>query len=411
MVNFSVIDGHPGQVKLCLPLCPSVAANQLESPRSACAVPGRIYAARWSPPPAGGEPVKLSILLPTHRHSLQACSKIAQACSLAGPDIEVIVRDNSGNTRKRKLLANFQRDNCRLITVEPCGPRENYSETLRQATGDFVFSVGDDDTFFDHAVSDLPSVIAQIGADRSFIGITGSYAIETSKGTSLVTYQNIDSDDPGARAVGFLNYPGPNVLFYSVLRRELVNRVSAFMDVMPFFLSFHDQILSMLYLLSGKFLCLPRLMYLYDLGIWETTETAQQCDLDFYRTAGLDPAINKLHWFLCGFEGAVLALNSPMFSDIPRPQRQQVADRWFSQMFARFAGQPRQAFGSALAGEAEALHAKLLASTGQLSFDGMLAQISGFMALCSEERGERYFAFWNNVLKQTKPAAMQKASA
>ena len=261
MVNFSVIDGHPGQVKLCLPLCPSVAANQLESPRSACAVPGRIYAARWSPPPAGGEPVKLSILLPTHRHSLQACSKIAQACSLAGPDIEVIVRDNSGNTRKRKLLANFQRDNCRLITVEPCGPRENYSETLRQATGDFVFSVGDDDTFFDHAVSDLPSVIAQIGADRSFIGITGSYAIETSKGTSLVTYQNIDSDDPGARAVGFLNYPGPNVLFYSVLRRELVNRVSAFMDVMPFFLSFHDQILSMLYLLSGKFLCLPRLMY------------------------------------------------------------------------------------------------------------------------------------------------------
>ena len=80
-------------------------------------------------------------------------------------------------------------------------------------------------------------------------------------------------------------------------------------------------------------------------------------------------------------------------------------------MFARFANQPRQAFDSALTGEAEALCAKLVTSTGQLSFDGVLANISAFMALCSKERGERYFAFWNSVLKQTKPAAMQKASA
>ena len=33
--------------------------------------------------------------------------------------------------------------------------------------------------------------------------------------------------------------------------------------------------------------------------------------------AGLDPAINKLHWFLCGFEGAVLVRNSDMFPELP----------------------------------------------------------------------------------------------
>ena len=153
--------------------------------------------------------MKLSVLLPTHRHNLLACSRIAQACSWAGPDIEVIVRDNSGDARKRELLANFQRDNCRIITAEPCEPHENYSETLRQATpGDFVFCLGDDDLFFDHAIRDLPPLIEQIGTDRTFIGITGTYAIERSMGTALASYQNVNSDDPSVRAAGIPELSG-----------------------------------------------------------------------------------------------------------------------------------------------------------------------------------------------------------
>ena len=54
--------------------------------------------------------MQLSILIPTHRNDLLACSRIAQACSWAGPKLEVIVRDNSGNAEKRNLLAQFKRD-------------------------------------------------------------------------------------------------------------------------------------------------------------------------------------------------------------------------------------------------------------------------------------------------------------
>ena len=72
----------------------------------------------------------------------------------------------------------------------------------------------------------------------------------------------------------------------------------------------------LLYLLNGKFISIPRLIYLYDLGLWEEPELGQKRDLDFYKAA-MDPAINKLHWFLCGFEGAVLARNSDMFPDLP----------------------------------------------------------------------------------------------
>jgi len=39
--------------------------------------------------------MQLSILIASNRTGLLACSRIAQACSWAGPNLEVIVRDNS----------------------------------------------------------------------------------------------------------------------------------------------------------------------------------------------------------------------------------------------------------------------------------------------------------------------------
>jgi len=294
--------------------------------------------------------------------------------------------------------------------VEPCEPRENYSEILRQATGDFVFGLGDDDLFFDHAIGDLPGVIAQIGTDRSFIGITGTYAVETSNGTSLANYQNIDSDEARTRVAGYLSYPGPNVLYYSVLRRELVNRVFDAMNAMPFSFSFHDQIICMLYLLNGKFFRLQRLMYLYDMGDWETAEGAQKRDLDIYNDAGLDPAVNKLHWLLCGFEGASLIVNSDMLEMPSLAQRQPIADLWFSAMFARFKRDNRSAFGSPLTEDAERWCQKLWESTGQLSFQNILAEISDFFALSSATTGQDYFNFWDAVINKRQPPARRRAA-
>ncbi len=77
----------------------------------------------------------LSILIPTHRDSLLVCSRIAQACSWASDDIEVIVRDNSGSAEKCVPLGKFQRDNCRIIFAEPCDGLENFFEVLRPAKG------------------------------------------------------------------------------------------------------------------------------------------------------------------------------------------------------------------------------------------------------------------------------------
>ncbi len=347
--------------------------------------------------------MQLSILIPTHRSDLLACSRIVQACSWANPQIEVVIRDNSGNAAKRALLEQIRHEHCNIVFAEPCDAVTNFAEVLKLAKGDFVFFMADDDFGFDRAIAMLPGLIDQFGGDASVAALTGAYMLDTSKGSTIVAYENVDADDAGTRVAGYLALKSANVLVYSPIRRALVERVHSFMNSMPVSFSFHDQTMCLLYLLNGKFVGIKRLMYCYDVGEWEKAETAQRRDLSFYTKSKADPAINKLHWLLCGFEGAVLIRNSDMFPDMPIAARQPIADLWFSTMFFRFTINPRMAFGSPLAAEADAFCAKWKESAGRLSFHDMLGDICKFMSLYSTESAEKYSTFWNSILSRQKP--------
>jgi hypothetical protein len=285
------------------------------------------------------------------------------------------------------------------------------AELLRMAKGDFTYLIADDDFCFDHAIRALPGIIDKFGSDSSVVGVTAGYAVETTKGTSIDGYEGVDSDDVVARVAGYLKYLGPNLLYYSPLRRQVAQRVFALMSATPLLFSFHDQISCLLYLLNGKFARLLRLMYCYDMGIWENNESAQERDLDIYNSMQIDPATNKLHWFLCGFEGAALIGNPQIVPGCPPAQRQSVADLWFSAMFARLQNNHRHAYGSRLAGDADRLVAKWQTSSGRLTFDNMLTDITGFVALFSESRAQRYFDFWRAVLDKRDPLAQETIAA
>lgn len=302
------------------------------------------------------------------------------------------------------MISQFRRDNCDIISVPPCDGPENFAEALRLATGEFVFILGDDDIYFDRAIDAMPCLIDQVGKDPAVAGLSGTYAVEYSKGTALVSYSGIDSDDVAARISGYLGYGGANVLIYSPLRRSVIEQVFHFTQQMPFFCTFHDQIICLLYLLNGKFVKLQRLIYAYDAGPWEEPASAQKRDAESYCVAGLDPAINKLHWFMCGFEGAVLIRNGDVFPDHSAEQRQKMADQWFSVMFMRFMHNPRLTFDSPFTAQADALCGKLRASQGRLSFADMLADICRFMALFSEAKAQNYLRFWAEALKPKKQA-------
>ena len=355
--------------------------------------------------------MQLSIILPTHRHDLTALARIAQACSWARPTIEVIVRDNSGNAEKRAALKHLQHDNCTIVSVDECDARENLAGAMRLSKGDFVFVVADDDMCFDQAIAAIPAILDRIAKDPSTVGIAGPYIVEALAGSIVINYKAIDAADPAARVAGYLTETGPNVLYFAVLRRDVLMRVVAFIEGLPILCSYHDQIMSLLYLLNGKYHLLPRLFYMYDYGLWENPGTAQRLDANFYAEAGLDPGINLLHWFLCAFEGAVLTLHSDAFPAHPPAQRQAIANLWFSTMFARFKNSKRLTFGSKFTGEVEQACAKLQGMAGSVTFDVMLTEICAVIGTFSKEKASDYFDYWDATLKRRKPPVRAAAKA
>jgi hypothetical protein len=342
--------------------------------------------------------IRLSIVMPTNRDNLAAISRITQACSLAGPSTEVIIRDNSGSASKRRLLAQIEKENCHIIISDPCGVHENWWEAFEKAKGDFVMFICDDDICFDRGIAVLPQMIEGVIDDASVAGIVGATIVYGARGISTTLCDAFDADNAPARLSLVLSSGNTSSILYSPVRRKVLKWTIETIRQKPFRFSFDDQLSVLLYILQGRFVPLDRLLYCYDPGNWEFLATAQQEHLKYYIGTSLDPALNKLHWLLCAFEGAALIRNLPPLSAYSLSQRQQMADCWFSYMFTKFQQSKQEDLGSAFAADAEKLCVKWKAAAGQLSFEALLADICQFLMLFSVQDAMRYFAYWGNIL-------------
>ena len=344
----------------------------------------------------------LSVVIPSNRTSLATEARILQACSWAGDAVEVVVRDNSGDAGKRRLLAAIDRPNCRLIAAEPCDADTNFRGALDASSGDFVVFLGDDDAAFDRGVAAMAAMAGQAFADPSIVGLTGAYALEETRVSHIVSYTGVDAADVVQRIDGFLGYQGPNLLFYSAVRRQLLVDAFDFMARHPAVMPFNDNLFTLIYLLGGRFLHAGRLAFIYDNTNWDAAQTGVASDLRYYAAAGLnDPIIRQIHWLLCGFEGAMLAMRSRFGAGASPAQRQAVAAKWFELMFRRFAGDRRQSFGSALAAPAQAIVDRMLAGFPRFDLDAMLADICAYIALFAPEKAEAYGRFWREVAAES----------
>ncbi len=279
--------------------------------------------------------MKISIIIPTNRVSYSAIARVLESAALDPDKFEVIVRDNSENTRKRALLGMVDSPALRLSTVPNRGAFENGVEALRLSTGEFVFFLADDDWVSFRAIEQLHALATKNAADLSVGCVTGGYLIESSAHSGVLKYAGLDSSDPVQRLSGYLQANAPNVLYYSAVRRSLMSLCYAFLESVPYSFSFHDQLVSMLYLVMGRVAQIDRVLYFYDLGDWETSEGTLSKDRACYVNAGLPIEVDRLHWLICGLEGALL-LNSRLLGEKATFDRPRMVDIWFSTNFARF---------------------------------------------------------------------------
>ncbi|HEX4198419.1 MAG TPA: hypothetical protein VHZ26_13365 [Caulobacteraceae bacterium] len=341
--------------------------------------------------------MRLSIIVPSNRDSVGAYARIMQACSWASGDVEVIVRDNSGSARKREVLGAIDQPDCRIIFAEPCDANTNFLRALAASSGEFVLFLGDDDAGFDRGISAISAAAALFADDVSVAGLTGAYVLEQTDTSHIISYPKIDSFESAERVGGYLGYQGPNLIFYSAVRRSVLSETWTFIFDHPLNFSFHDHFFSLIYLLCGRFIHVGRVVFVYDNANWEGAGVGVQSDLRHYAKAGMDPAIRQLHWMICGFEGAAIILQSRFGLRHSLAQRQAMANQWFEVMFRRFAGDAGARFDSRLAAEANGLHEKWRREAPNFTLESLLADICGFIGLTSPEKAEAYRSFWTAV--------------
>jgi hypothetical protein len=339
--------------------------------------------------------MQLSVVMPSNRTGLPACARILDACASADEDIEVVIRDNSGCQKKRDFLSGIVQKNCQVVIADPCTAMKNSEAALSLAQGDFVIFVGDDDLIARTSVRALADLIGKFRADFSVAGITGEYIIESSAKTSLFRYPPLDAASASQRVADYVGALGPNLIFYSAIRSQLVTRITSFCRSLPFRFSFLDQLVALLYLASGKFVSIDRVLYQYDSSNWDTSERAIQSDLRDYYDCGLDGAALRLHWVICGLEGAKLVLGKCPGINLSPDERQKVALCWFSKNYRRFllGGMCRSDPSARFNQHAIALCNKWK-QISDISLEQLLADLAGFFALSNPEGAQRYFDFW-----------------
>lgn len=338
--------------------------------------------------------MKFSIVIPTNRSSNAAIARLLECSTLDPERFEVIVRDNSGDERKRAVLRGLAPP----LKVEEApnrGAFENSIEALRLATGEFVFFVADDDWVSVRGLRRLYDLASECLPDAGVSCVTGTYFLETSTQSGMFRYSGLDDPSPEARVGAYFNARAPNVLFYSGVRRDLANFCFGFMDSLPFKFSYHDQLVSLLYLACGTVRQIEPVVYFYDLGEWETDEKTLAKDRSMYVAAGLPEQIDRLHHLIAGMEGALL-LKSRLVRDRVPGGGERLINVWFGNLYQRF--RQLQRTGSYPPGRVDEAMQRVATkwmSQSAVDLNELLFDVTDAIEVADAAAAARYFDYWS----------------
>jgi hypothetical protein len=310
---------------------------------------------------------------------------------------ELIVRDNSQNKEKCDILSKLVSPTLKLHTVENCNPFENAIAAFREASGDFILSVGDDDWLSIRGLQQLHAITEQYSLDTSIACVTGNYLLESTATSYMFRYGPLDSKEPHQRISNYLQANASNFLYYSVVRRSLATLCFEFLEHLPYRFSYHDQLISLIYLSLGRVIQIERVVYGYDLGEWETAENTLSKDRSMYVAAGLPVEYDRLHHFFCALEGALL-LDSNYILDKVAGDTGASADLWFQTMFSKFVHHQRDLpeNGSASDKATTKLRQKLLTQK-DWNFSELLLDACDVIEVADPAGAQRYFNFWSTL--------------
>lgn len=338
--------------------------------------------------------MKISLIVPSHRQNIAAIAKILEWSSLNHNQFELIVRDNSCDKKKREIIESISSRTLNYYCVEECSAIENGMQALTLANGDFVYFLADDDWVSLRGLSELYRVAEQYSKTQDVSIITGAYLVETSNGNGIFQYPQLDSPNVTERIENYLKANAPNFLYYSAVRKNIIDFGFSILNKLPYKFSFHDQLMSLIYLTLGKVTQIQRIVYGYDMGEWDSREKTLQKDRNFYTAAGLPIEYDRLHHLFCGLEGALLLDSSEILSRAENDTSTS-SQTWFNAMYSKFIHDNREiGYSDTPAGRATLQLKKKLEQQKNFYMNEILLDVCDVLEVADPEGAQRYFKFW-----------------
>jgi hypothetical protein len=338
--------------------------------------------------------MKLSVVMPSHNVGRHVNLNILNACSMGGSEVEVIIRDNSGNPEKRDFLSRIQTTNCRILSVDECPGEENTKRLIDEATGEFVFFIADDDYANSYAIPSILAEIDLIRDDPAIVGTTGIMIVDDTPQTYFVCFDDLNKPDPVDRFQSFLRGYWPSVFQYSPVRLSALRDIWSFSSTLPVYVCYHDLLMNCMLLMHGRLTYRQRFLYQYYNANWSSPEQHLNSEANSFRNAGLDVSAVRVQWLIAAFEGAQTFASKYQRVQLPQEQRQALAFCWFNRWFPEL----RKVASRQVKGAKFDMQAQQLAGKWQtkklVSLPELLTDISEYYALTSPEIGQRYYNFW-----------------
>lgn len=339
--------------------------------------------------------MRLSILIPSHNVGPRINVNLLNASLMARDDVEVIIRDNSGNAEKRSFISNINAKNCKIISSDECSPLENHMELLNESIGDFIFFVSDDDSLNINSISAIVDSSSEITNDKSFVGVTGIIISESQNESKISCMDKFESARAFDRAMAYIgNYP--SVVQYAAIRRSLWIEILSFLEKLPIKFSYVDIIINVMILLSGRLKYINKFTYHYDSYNWSAVERCADGFANSFRQAGLDSSGGRLLWLIATFEGLMYIVKFYQGNNITSEERMQLALRWAQHHLDFFRGNWRHCVTTDSKYDAEAVAlAEKWEKISNIDIANLISDIVRFLSLSSPTLAEEYNQFWS----------------
>jgi glycosyltransferase involved in cell wall biosynthesis len=345
--------------------------------------------------------LKLSILMPSHRADSRALARILELSDLDPERFEVIVRDNSGNVGKRR----FCQDRCskalKYIPVSPCSGLDQITALLELASGDAILWLGDDDFISTDGLISAYAAASDCLPDPGYGGVTWQYAIlGGGEGNSpIIKYPDLTCEDPNERLRRFLSVRQGNYIYYSILKRSLVNLSfnAIFSRKRPYIFGHSDVLCSLIHVAHSKIHQINELVFAYNNSNWLTQRAARETNERHYVGTGLPPEVNNLHYLILGIEG-YLTLKSNLLRYSQVVVNDDVANLWLHDQVRSFVLKPREEgpLQSAISDQALKIRSQLRAG---MSFTpaAIFNEVAKALKLEGESTPTNYENYWRTL--------------